>query len=129
MTNLFLDSWAWIEYLDGSTIGGKVREFIIDERNKIFTHVVSIAEIMSKEERLHKNPEIAWNAILNLSKIVYIDEWDSKEVGFLHAEIKSKNKNFGLSDSFILYAARKMTGKVLTGDPDFRGVQDAIILK
>jgi hypothetical protein len=43
--------------------------------------------------------------------------------------MKSKNKNFGLADSFVLHAARKIGGRVLTGDPDFRGVKDAIMLR
>lgn len=129
MTNLVVDSWAWIEYLDGSPIGSKVREYIINGQNNIFSHVLSISEIISKEKRCHKDPETAWNAITNLSKILYIDESDSKQAGLLHAEIKSKNKNFGLADSFLLYAARKIDGKVLTNDPDFKGIPDAIMLK
>ncbi|MGI0080361.1 MAG: hypothetical protein ACRECH_12145 [Nitrososphaerales archaeon] len=46
----------------------------------------------------------------------------------MQAEIKAKNKNFGLADSFVLSAARKIGAKVLTGDPDFRGIAEAILL-
>ena len=128
MTEYVIDSWAWIEYLEGSKPGARVRDVIMDERNKVYTHVVSLAEILSKLKRRNKDPEIAWKAINNLSKILQIDESDSKAAGILHAQIKSKNKNFGLADSFVLYSARKMGGRVLTGDPDFRGITDAILL-
>ncbi len=49
--------------------------------------------------------------------------------GLLYAEIKAGNKNFGLADSFVLFTARKLGAKVHTGDPDFRGIQDAVMLK
>ncbi|MHB2035585.1 MAG: PIN domain-containing protein [Nitrososphaerales archaeon] len=91
--------------------------------------MVSIAEIVSKEKRRKKDPEIAWKAITNLSNVLQVDELDCKAVGFLHAEIKAKNKNFGLADSFVLHAARKMGGRVLTGDPDFKGIAEAILLR
>ena len=129
MTNFVVDSWAWIEYLDGSSRGSKVRDSVMDERNQIFTHVVSVAEIISKVRRRRKDPEKAWQAVTNLSKILQIDELDSKQVGYLHAEIKSRNKNFGLADSFVLSAARKIGAKVLTGDPDFKGIPEAIMLR
>jgi predicted nucleic acid-binding protein len=128
MTDFVIDSWAWIEYLDGSRLGARVRDVIMDERNRFYTHVVSLAEIVSKEKRRNKDPEIAWKAIMSLSKILQIDEKDSKATGYLHAQIKSKNKNFGLADSFVLHAARKMGGRVLTGDPDFKGIADAVML-
>ena len=129
MTKFVVDSWAWIEYLDGSTPGIKVRDIVLDERNQLYTSIISVAEIISKEKRKRKDPEIAWQAITNLSKILQIDELDSKRVGFLHAEIKSSNKNFGLADSFALFAARELGAKVLTGDPDFKGVPEAVLLK
>jgi len=128
MTDFVIDSWAWIEYLDGSRLGSKVRDVIMNERNTIYTHVVSVAEIISKEIRQNKDPEIAWKAITNLSKILQLDETDARAVGFLHAKIKSKNGNFGLADSFVLYSAKKLGGRVLTGDPDFKGVPEATLL-
>lgn len=128
MTDIVVDSWAWIEYLDGSTLGAKVRDVVSDERNKLYTNVVSVAEIISKEKRRKKDPETAWRAVTSLTKILRIDEADSKAVGLLHAEMKTKNRNFGLADSFVLYSARKMHGRVLTGDPDFKGVSEAILI-
>ncbi len=128
MTEIVIDSWAWIEYLDGSELGSRVRDMVLDQRNKLYTHVVSIVEIVSKEKRRKKDPETAWKAVTNLSSILRINELDSKEVGLLHAEMKTTYKNFGLADSFVLHAARKIHGRVLTGDPDFRGITEAILL-
>ncbi len=51
MTRYVLDSWAWIEYFEGSRKGERVKEIILDSRNDIFTHCVSVAEIISKAEK------------------------------------------------------------------------------
>lgn len=110
-------------------MGSKVRGIIMDEQNKLYTHVVSIAEIISKEKRMNKDHEMASKAITSLTKVLQINESDSKAVGLLRAEVKSKNKNFGLADSFVLHVARKMKGRVLTCDPDFKGIADAILLR
>jgi len=129
MTDIIIDSWAWIEYLDGSDLGSKVRDIIMNEQNRLHTHVVSIAEITSKEKRRKKDPEIVWKAITNLTNILRADEMDCKAVGLLHAEMKIKFRNFGLTDSFVLHAARKIGGRILTGDPDFKGITEAILLR
>ena len=128
MTRLVVDSWAWMEYFEGSSVAKKIRDRIVDERNEIFTHVVSIAEVISKVRRREKDVDTAWKAITTLSKIINLDEIDSKETGLLHAKIKLKNPNFGLADAFVLSAARKLEAKVLTGDPDFKGIDDVIFI-
>ena len=129
MTRYVVDSWAWIEYLEGSSSGAKVRERVsAHAKNEIFTHIVSVAEVISKVRRAGKDAEVAWSAIVNNSKIFAIAETDSKEAGLLHAKVKSRNTNFGLADAFVLAAARKLRATVLTGDPDFANIDEAEML-
>jgi predicted nucleic acid-binding protein len=128
MTRYVVDSRAWIEYLEGSLLGEKVRDRVADEGNEIFTHVVSVAEIISKVRRKEKDPDAAWSAITANSKIFALSEKDSKEAGLLHARIRSKRSNFGLADAFVLSAAKKLGAKVLTGDPDFANMDDVTML-
>jgi predicted nucleic acid-binding protein len=128
MTRYVVDSWAWMEYLDGSVPGEKVKQSVGDGDNEIFTHVVSIAEIVSKVRRRGKDAGVAWSAITTNSKIFTLTEKDSEDAGLLHAKIKSKLANFGLADAFVLSAARKLGAKVLTGDPDFADIEDVVML-
>ena len=128
MTRYMIDSWGWVEYLEGSPLGKIVRERIADDNNEIFTHVVSLAEIVSKVKRREKDPDTAWSAIMANSKIFRVTETDSKDAGLLHAKMKSRRPNFGLADAFVLSAARKLGAKVLTGDPDFADVEGAVML-
>ena len=47
------------------------------------------------------------------------------EAGLLHARVRKGSPNFSLGDAFVLQLARKPRGKVMTGDPDFRGIREA----
>ena len=46
-----IDSFAWIEYLEGSKLGEKVREAILNKGNEIFSLNLCIAEVVSKAKR------------------------------------------------------------------------------
>lgn len=129
MTRYLIDSWAWIEYLQGSSVGRRVKEEVENDSNEIFTHVVSLAEITSKVKRKGLDVEIAWSAVTMNSKISYVDESDAKKAGLLHAKTKSTIPNFSLGDAFVLAAARELDAKVLTGDPDFETIGGAVLLK
>src|SRR5207245_9405021 len=99
MTRYVVDSWAWIEYLEGSLLGEKVRERLADDGNEIFTHVVSLAEIISKVRRREKDTDAAWSAIMTNSKIFALSEKDSKDVDIVHAQRKSNDSVIGLSEA------------------------------
>ncbi len=129
MTRYLIDSWAWIEYLQGSSVGRRVKEEVENDSNEIFTHVVSLAEITSKVKRKGLDVEIPWSAVTMNSKISYVDESDAKKAGLLHAKTKSTIPNFSLGDAFVLAAARELDAKVLTGDPDFETIGGAVLLK
>ncbi len=128
MSKYVLDSWSWIEYFEGSPKGERVKGIISDSGNEIFTHSISIAEIVSIAQRRGKDVNQIWAAITNNSKILETSAEESKDVGITHAKVKSKNRNFSLADAFVLEAARKLGAKVLTGDADFKNMADAMML-
>lgn len=128
MNRLVIDSYAWIEYLDGTEIGQKVSE-LIGEKAEIFTCVLTVAEVVSKAARKGKNAKIAYEVLTNNSKIIHADEQLSFEAGLIHFEMRKTQKDFGLADAFVIATARKMQSKILTGDAHFKNVKEAILLK
>ncbi len=44
-------------------------------------------------------------------------------------EMKKKSKGWGLVDSFVLYTARNLNGRVVTVDEHFRSFQDIMFMK
>ena len=122
------DAYAWIEYLIGSDVGKKVKAILDNAEAEVYTCAVTVAEIISKTVREGRNFEDAYDVIVSDSNVIDADEKLSKETGLLHAEMRRKIKDFGLADAYVLASARKIGGKVLTGDPHFKNVRDAILI-
>lgn len=128
--NLVIDAYAWIEYFDGTELGIKVKNFIENSQNKIFTNVITIAELSShfKRKKTYDFAE-AKKVLSSISSFYNINEDFAEEAGNLHAEIKKERKHIGLVDIFVLLTARKLNAKVVTGDEDFRNLKEVIMIK
>lgn len=123
-----IDSYAWIEYLDGSSLGEKVKK-IIEGNNELFSLNLTILEVISRTKRKKMDFESAYQLIISISKIAEITPELAKKAGIIHAEIREKIKDFGLVDSLLIILARKLNAKILTGDEHFRGFKEAIMIK
>jgi len=123
-----IDSYAWIEYLNGSSIGEKVMKILRGD-NEIYSLNLIIAEVISMIKRNNSNVDIAYRAITLNSKIAEVSSEIAKEAGLFHAETKKKIKNFGLVDSLIYAVARKLNAKILTGDEHFKEFKEAVMIK
>jgi len=128
MTKHVIDAYAWIEYLDGTDEGRKVRQ-ILENNDETFTCAVTLAEVVSKIARMGKDSKTAYDVLLSNSQIVSVDEELSLQAGLLHCEMRKTEKDFGLADAYILAAARKLKAKILTGDPHFKSLKEAIMIK
>lgn len=123
-----IDSSAWIEYLDGSEEGEKVYE-ILKGNHEIYTLSLIIAEVVSKSKRSDKDANISFKAIMNNSRIFEITSEIAKESGYFHAEMKRKQKGFGLVDAFIWICAQKLKAKLITRDNHFKKFENLILLR
>jgi PIN domain nuclease of toxin-antitoxin system len=128
MTRYVFDSWAWIELLRGTEKGERVRRALEDERNVVLTCSVTVAEVVSKFGREGLDAEAPYTAIVTSSKVVGLGSDDAREAGVLHAAMKKRRPNFSLADAVVLHLARKEKARVLTGDSDFEGIDEAVML-
>ena len=128
MTRIVMDAFAWIEYFDGTERGMKVAKIIEDKENEIFTSLVTVAEIISIAKRKVFDADEVSLALSALSKMQEINKSVSVETGLFHAEMKKREKDFGLADSFVVIAARQLEAKILTGDPHFKGMKEAVLI-
>ncbi len=128
MSKLVIDSYAWIEYLDGTQLGREVADYL-EGNGDTFTCTITIAEIISKAVRKRKDANFAYDIVTSNSTVVRADEELSKQAGLIHSEMRKIIKDFGLADAYILATARTMDAKVLTGDTHFKNIKEAIMLK
>jgi predicted nucleic acid-binding protein len=128
MSKYVVDAYAWIEYLDGSEAGQKLRA-LLEKTDEMYTCAVTLAEVISKVSRMNKDVQVAYDVLLSNSQVVDVDEALSLQAGLLHFEMRKTEKDFGLADSYVLATARKLKAKVLTGDKHFRSIKEAVLLK
>lgn len=127
-----IDSYSWIDYFDGNVAGQKVKQHIENPNNEIITNILNLAEISSFFIR--KNFEIskideAFKILFSISKIYNFDADFSKNAGLLHAQMRKKEKDFGLIDAFVLLTARKLKARIITGDKHFSKLKEAVLIK
>ena len=128
MTRYVIDAYAWIEYLDGSSRGAKVRDLLENPANTILTSAITLAELVSKSLRAKRDPKTAIKAVESNSTLNPISFALASLAGEVHAEEKKRKKDFGLADALVLATARNRSCKVLTGDPHFKDVPEAIMI-
>ena len=52
----------------------------------------------------------------------------AKEAGIFYAEIRKKNKSFGIVDSLLITSAKMIGAKVVTGDNHFKNFSEVIFI-
>jgi len=124
---LVLDSWAWLELFRGSKEGSAIDQKIATAPES-FTSAITLAEVVSVSARRGRPTGDKAAAIRIQSKVVVPSAEDAIEAGLLHAEMKKNVPNFSLTDAFVLQLARKLDARVLTDDPDLRGIKEAVFV-
>jgi predicted nucleic acid-binding protein len=123
-----IDAYAWIEYFTATKAGTKVKTMLEQENNEIYTCAVTIAEIISKTTREKQDTEAVYDTLTTNSNIIDADNQLSKQAGILHAQTRKTKKDFGLADAYVLATARMINARILTGDPHFKGIKEAILI-
>lgn len=124
-----IDAYAWVEYFDGTGLGKKVQDIVEQSDNIIYTNVITLAELASHFKRRDQDFSSAKQSLFSLSSVYSISPEFAEDAGLLHALIKKDRKHMGLADVLVLLTARKLSGKVVTGDEDFRGIKEVVMLK
>jgi predicted nucleic acid-binding protein len=122
MTRYVVDSYAWVEYLGGSSQGARVEQ-LLTRAEDAWTPTLVLAEVTGKVVRSGKDPAIAWQALRAWSTILPLDAETARAAGGLHAAYRVKIRDFALADAIVLTVSRKLRAKVLTGDAHFRGIK------
>lgn len=127
---MFLDSYAWIAYFAGEAGGEAVRE-IIEGDDVLYTSPIVLAEVTSRfaRSRHADQADAAVEMILSACAIVEHTAGIGRRAGHLHATIREEVPGFGMADALVLAAARSREVDVLTGDPHFETLEDAVMLE
>jgi len=122
-----LDSFAWIEYFNGTSAGEKVQTFL--ETGGVLTPAIVVAELSEKHKRLNREFGPKYDFVKARTSVVPLEEELARVAGELNFERKKRVKGWGMADSIILATARRSGSRVVTGDPHFKDLtQETIML-
>jgi predicted nucleic acid-binding protein len=119
-----IDSWAWIEFFQGSEAGKVVKGYIDDDQDIIIS-TINLAEVYRWILRYYNDKVADEKRLAMKERCVLIDV--DEEIAINAAKIKH-NLKWGLGDSIVYATAKRESSKVLTGDSDFKGMADVIFL-
>lgn len=115
MTNVIIDSSAWIEYMFGTKKGLDIKSVIENPKNEIYTPNVVRSEVLSKLVRNGHPPE----KIIEIIETISLTPKETPEIYFeagkIHASLKEKI-GIGMIDSIILSIAKNNNAKILSFD-------------
>jgi predicted nucleic acid-binding protein len=122
-----IDSYAWLEYFMGTEAGRRVRQIIDTEADEKLTPSICLAETYAKilKTEDEEKAELRRAFIKSRSALIPLDEDLAVQAAKTDVAMKKKVQNWGLADSIVLSTARDRKGKVVTGDPHFRGLDEA----
>lgn len=123
-----IDSYAWIEYFRGTSLGEKARPYV--ESREAATATITISELREKylkESWNYFNEDL--NFITSTALVVPLEKAVAISAGEINHAMKRAIKGWGISDSIILATARLSSARVVTGDEHFKGLKETIFLK
>lgn len=120
MNGYLLDTWAWIEYLEGGKYAEEVNEIIESEEN-CYTSVQSIAELSDLYHQGSIKIDMNWDQLRQFittkkTDKVEITETIAEKAGKIKANERKKKQDFGLADAVILSTAKIFDLKLVSGD-------------
>jgi|TARA_B100001971_G_C17973135_1_gene423450 predicted nucleic acid-binding protein len=128
--NIVFDTYAWIEYFEGSAAGEAVERYIESEHYAITTPSIVLAEL--SDAHVQGKVQMPWEDILifirSHSECLDLGEEIATKAGPLKKKLRMKSQGVGLIDAIILATTAYLGGTLLTGDPHLTGEEGVIDL-
>src|ERR1700674_5764375 len=132
---MIIDSFAWIEFLGGTSLEPAVREQLA-AADVVLTPDLALAEVARKSARDGVSRQLASRKLQDISPLsqvppvnleIALGVSDSDAALRNNAKIRGIERP-GLAGAVILSKTRVFKGKVLTGDSHFQGLTETVWL-
>lgn len=120
-----IDTWVWVEYYLGKD--SRVNEYIENDSADLFTSTITLTEMIKFLHQKGEDPEDIRTVVSEIgvrSLVLPVTE----PIAILAGECRNQGFKGGIADTIILATARSGGHTVVTGDPHFRDLADAVFL-
>ncbi|MFO1533430.1 MAG: PIN domain-containing protein [Thermoplasmatota archaeon] len=116
-----MDTWAWVEYFQGSPAGAQARKVI--EGGQVATSILTLAELADLHERAGRpGLEERTQFIASRGPVLDVSPTAALRAGATKWAQRAKRHPMGLADAMIYETAREHGLELITGDAGFRGL-------
>ena len=120
-----LDAFAFMAYFENEPGAERVEQILQDVRNgkaRAFISIINLGEVIYNTERKHGLNKTQDTLALIQEMPVEVLPADNQTV-LAAAHIKA-NHPVSYADAFVIVAAQKLDGIVMTGDPEFQDITE-----
>jgi predicted nucleic acid-binding protein len=128
-----IDTYAWVEYLIGSTKGALAKKYI--ESGSGFTPSIVVVELRKwylKEieagRRSDEEMKKHFDFIQSITELLPLDFTLALKAGEISFTMKKRKKDWPIADSVVLASARDRSANVVSGDPHFKNLEEVIFI-
>ncbi|MFH1199459.1 MAG: PIN domain-containing protein [Candidatus Micrarchaeota archaeon] len=123
---MLFDTFAWIEFFNGTTLGRKVTDLLKHESPA--TAMPTLSELASWALKNGYDPGEILSKVAQASNILGFNAAVAQLAGELHYKYKKADSSFGMVDSMIYATALSYGLKLVTGDPHFKDKPEVVFL-
>jgi predicted nucleic acid-binding protein len=125
-TDVFFDTWAWLEILHETTKGIQLRRRYLGEGRRVHASPLSLAEISARlsVQSAEDKIEATLALIERQAHMCPIATAVARAAGPLRTKMRRRHPKASLVDALILASARHLGVPLISGDEDFEGEAD-----
>ena len=120
-----LDAFAFMAYFENEPGAERIEQILHDVKDgnaRVFISIINLGEVIYNTERKHGLNKAQDILALIQAMPVEVLPADDQTV-FSAAHIKA-NHPISYADAFVVVAAQKMNGIIMTGDPEFQDITE-----
>jgi predicted nucleic acid-binding protein len=121
---ILVDSSGWIEYLADRPLAGRFARYI-EGREPLLVSVIEVYEVYKVIRRdLSEERALEGVAALRRGTVVPLDEslaLEAADVALMHG--------LAMADAIVFATARRNGATLITGDADFAGLPDVVVIR
>ena len=126
-----VDTYALMEWFIWANKNYKKYFEQIQQRKNSYVSEITLVELFHHvyHNKGKDKAEIIYSSVVNYLNIVKMDEEIIKNAGIFRSKMLKKKKALSYADCINYSIAGKMNLKLLTGDEDFKGIQNVEFVK
>ena len=123
-----IDTYAWVEYINGSNKALVLKTLLGNAGNKVITMECCLAELAGFCLKKKVDFKRIFELVKTNSIILPVLTKDWVEAAKIRFELRKEIANFGLVDAILVSKQKELKAKIVSGDPHFKSLKNVVYI-